>query len=128
MPIEIEIARHFWSRAIGLLGRRSLGARQGLLIIPCHSVHTCFMRWPIDVVFIDRAGNITRIAEHLRPWRWAAAPAPAHSCLEMKAGNAAALGLQVGLCLPQLAHPAIGNTVQLDIAAARAVRRGSRAP
>jgi uncharacterized membrane protein (UPF0127 family) len=128
IEIEIEIARHFWRRAIGLLGRRPLDARQGLLIIPCNSIHTCFMRWPIDVVFIDRAGNITRIVERLRPWRWAAARSRAHACLEMKAGNAAALDLQVGLCLPQLAHPALGNTVQLDVAAALAVRRRSRAP
>jgi uncharacterized membrane protein (UPF0127 family) len=112
MPIEITIARHFWSRAIGLLGRRTLGQRQGLLIIPCDSVHTCFMRWPIDVVFIDRTGTITRIVERLRPWRCAAARA--HACLELSAGNAAALGLQVGLCLPELAHPS-GDTVQLDI-------------
>jgi uncharacterized membrane protein (UPF0127 family) len=124
--MQITIARHFWSRAIGLLGRRSLGARQGLLIMPCDSIHTCFMRWPIDVVFIDRAGNITRIVERLRPWRWTAARA--HACLEIKAGNAALLGLQVGLCLPELAHPAPGNTVQLDIAAALAARRGSSAP
>jgi uncharacterized membrane protein (UPF0127 family) len=127
IKIEIQIARHFWRRAIGLLGRRSLGAHQGLLIIPCNSVHSCFMRWPIDVVFIDRAGNITRIVDHLRPWRWAAARAPAHACLEIQAGNAALLGLQVGLCLSQLAHPTLGNTVQLDVAAALA-RRGSNAP
>ena len=73
IKVEIEIARHFWRRAIGLLGRRSLGAHQGLLITPCDSVHTFFMRWPIDVVFIDRAGTITRIVERLQPWRCAAA-------------------------------------------------------
>jgi uncharacterized membrane protein (UPF0127 family) len=126
--IEIKIARHFWSRAIGLLGQRALGADQGLLIIPCDSVHTCFMRWPIDVVFIDCAGNITRIVEHLRPWRCTAARHPAHACVEIKAGNAALLGLHVGLCLPQLAHPTLDNTVRLDVAAALAVRRGSSAP
>ncbi len=111
MPIEITIARHFWSRAIGLLGQPALGERQGLLITPCDSVHTFFMRWPIDVVFIDRTGTITRIVERLRPWRCAAARA--HACLELSAGNAAALGLQVGLCLPELAHTS-GDTVQLD--------------
>jgi uncharacterized membrane protein (UPF0127 family) len=124
MTIEITVARHFWNRAIGLLGRRVLGERQGLLITPCDSVHTCFMRWPIDVVFIDRTGTITRIVERLRPWRCAAARA--HACLELSAGNAAALGLQVGLCLPELAHPR-GDIVLLDVAAAIAVQRASRA-
>jgi uncharacterized membrane protein (UPF0127 family) len=128
IEIEIKIARHFWSRAIGLLGRRALGAHQGLLITACDSVRTCLMRWPIDVVFIDRAGNITRIVEHLQPWRWAAARHPAHAGLEIQAGNAALLGLHVGLCLPQLAQPASADTVRLDVDAALAVRRGSSAP
>jgi uncharacterized membrane protein (UPF0127 family) len=122
--IEITIARHFWSRAIGLLGQHALGERQGLLIVPCDSVHTFFMRWPIDVLFIDRAGNITRIVERLRPWRCAAAPA--HSCLELCAGNAAALGLRVGLCLPQLAKPAPGNTMRLTLPASTTGHQNDR--
>lgn len=118
--IEITIARHFWSRAIGLLGQRALGERQGLLLIPCNGVHTFFMRWAIDVVFIDRAGNITRIVERLQPWRCAAAGPQAYSCLELGAGSVAALGLQVGLCLPELARPAAGGSMLLDLRASSA--------
>ncbi|WP_211471243.1 DUF192 domain-containing protein [Collimonas humicola] len=112
--LDIRIARYFWSRAIGLLGTRSLSDRQGLLIVPCNSVHTFFMLFAIDVVFIDRAGKISRIVEQMRPWRFAGAKA--HSCLELNAGNAARLGLQVGQCLSQLAHPVSEKIIRLDLA------------
>ena len=117
MQIEITVARHFISRAVGLLGQRALGERQGLLMIPCNGVHTLFMRMAIDVIFLDRCGRISGIIAHLPPWRCAGAPA--RSCLELCAGNAAALGLHVGLHLPQLADPAAGKVV-LDLPVSRA--------
>ncbi|MFT5644589.1 MAG: uncharacterized membrane protein (UPF0127 family) [Janthinobacterium sp.] len=124
MQLEITVAHHFLHRAIGLLGQRVLDDRQGLLIIPCNSIHTLFMRMAIDVVFIDRCGQISRIIEHMPPWRCAAAPGL--SCLELGAGNAALLGLHVGLRLPQLAHPVAGKTVLLDLPAPEAGNHRSR--
>ena len=113
MQIDILVARFFWQRAVGLLGKSLLNDRHGLLIVPCHSIHTYFMRFAIDVVFLDTTGKITCIVEHVQPWRLA--QAKAYSCLELNAGNAARLQLKVGQSLPQLAYPLSGKIVRIDL-------------
>ncbi|MDY7547401.1 DUF192 domain-containing protein [Glaciimonas sp. Gout2] len=113
MKIDVRIANNFWKRAVGLLGSLPLNDQQGMLISPCNSIHTCFMRLPIDAVFIDLDGNIMRIVEHIRPWKFAAAKA--HSCLELSAGNAARLGLKVDDCLAELAQPVTGKVIQIVV-------------
>jgi len=77
-----------WTRMRGLLGRSQLGAGEGLLLKPAGSVHTFFMRFPIDVVFIDRDGCVTRVVHALRPWR-AAGSRRARAVLELPAGACA---------------------------------------
>ncbi|MEI7880862.1 MAG: DUF192 domain-containing protein, partial [bacterium] len=47
------VADTFWKRSIGLMGKPGLKAGQGLLLSPCGSIHTCFMRFPIDIIFLD---------------------------------------------------------------------------
>lgn len=74
------------ARLRGLLGRRWLPAGEGLLLGPCASVHTCFLRFPIDVVFLDRDGRVLRVVEHLRPWRLTGHRG-ARSVLELSAGE-----------------------------------------
>ncbi len=73
------------TRMRGLLGRSQLGAGEGLLLKPASSVHTFFMRFPIDVVFIDREGRVTRVVRALRPWR-VAGSRRACAVLELPAG------------------------------------------
>ena len=84
-----------FTRMRGLLGRRGLGRGQGLFIEPTWSVHTWFMRFPIDVVFLDRDLTVLRIRKHLGPWR-AAARFRARSVLELAAGECDRLRLEVG--------------------------------
>jgi uncharacterized membrane protein (UPF0127 family) len=84
-----------FSRMRGLLGRRELPAGEGLLIRPAPSVHTFFMRFPIDVVFLNRDGEVLKVCEDVRPWR-AAAARRAHSTLELAAGEARRRGIAVG--------------------------------
>ena len=60
-----------FTRMKGLLGRRSLPPGQGLLLKPAGSIHTFFMRFPIDVVFCDRDLNVLRVVRDLGPWRMA---------------------------------------------------------
>jgi uncharacterized membrane protein (UPF0127 family) len=86
----------------GLLGRRSLDDGEGLLLEPASSVHTFFMRFPIDVVFLDREGSVSKIVENVRPWR-AAGCRGARSVVELSAGEAGRLGLRVGTRLSRLA-------------------------
>jgi uncharacterized protein len=79
----------------GLLGRPGLGPGEGMLIERTGSVHTFFMRFPIDVVFLDRQRTVVRVAANLRPWRVAAARR-ARAVVELPAGAAGALGLAAG--------------------------------
>jgi PAS domain S-box-containing protein len=90
-----EIAGDFLRRGRGLLGRKELLRGQGMLIRPTWSVHTWFMRFAIDVVFLDADLTVLKIAQRLRPWR-AAARRRAHQALELAAGECERLGLEVG--------------------------------
>lgn len=83
------------ARLRGLLGRDGLPEGHGLLIRPTWSVHTAFMRFPIDVVFLDRNMRVLQVTENLAPWR-AASRRGARSVLELPAGECARVGLAAG--------------------------------
>jgi uncharacterized membrane protein (UPF0127 family) len=83
------------SRLRGLLGRSGLGAGEGLLIRPASAIHTLFMRFAIDVVFIDRSGVVVKVVSALRPWRLAVGRR-ARCVLELAAGEAAARQIRPG--------------------------------
>lgn len=92
---HIRLANGVWSRFRGLMLTRALKEGEGLLIAPCYSVHTMFMRFSIDVIFLDSEDRVTKIAESLRPFRFAVGRG-ARRVLEISAGSAQALGLHVG--------------------------------
>jgi uncharacterized membrane protein (UPF0127 family) len=83
------------ARMRGLLGRDGLEPGSGMLIDASPSVHMFFMRFPVDVVFLDRDRKVVRVVEWLRPWRVAGARRAA-AALELPAGAAAAAGVEVG--------------------------------
>jgi uncharacterized membrane protein (UPF0127 family) len=89
------LARDTFSRMVGLLGRSGLAQGEGILLQPAGSIHTFFMRFPIDAVFLDRERRVVRIAASMKPWRTAAARR-SRSVLELAAGEAARIGLQPG--------------------------------
>ncbi|MBD0348048.1 MAG: DUF192 domain-containing protein [Thermoleophilia bacterium] len=91
-------------RMRGLLGRRRLEKDEGLLLRPAASIHTAFMRFAIDAVFVDADGAVLRVAGELRPWRTAAARGAA-TVIELPAGEAARRGLAEG---DRLVLPAAG--------------------
>src|SRR3954471_23986764 len=82
------LAGHPYSRMRGLLGRSGLAQGEGLLLQPAGSIHTFFMRFPIDAVFLDRERRVLHIATGVKPWR-AAAARRAKAVLELAAGEAA---------------------------------------
>jgi uncharacterized membrane protein (UPF0127 family) len=90
-----EVADRGLARMRGLLGRDGLEPGSGMLIDAAPSVHMFFMRFPIDVVFLDRDRKVVRVVERLRPWRIAGARRAA-AALELPAGAAAATGVGVG--------------------------------
>jgi uncharacterized membrane protein (UPF0127 family) len=81
----VEVAKTRADRRRGLLGRDALDVSAALLLTPCSAVHTVFMRFPIDVVFIDRDGHVKKIVRNLQPWRLAASPT-AHAVVELAGG------------------------------------------
>jgi uncharacterized membrane protein (UPF0127 family) len=79
----------------GLLGRKELPSGEGILLRPSGSVHTFFMRFPIDVVFLDRDLSVLSVAEDVRPWKMRGARG-AKAVLELPSGECARRGIRVG--------------------------------
>jgi uncharacterized protein len=92
---RLELALDSASRRKGLLGREGLERGTGLVIAPSNAVHTFFMRFPIDIVFLHRSGRVLKI-RHQVPARRLAVSATAHAVLELPAGAANEAGLKVG--------------------------------
>lgn len=82
---HIELADTMWTRLRGLLGRRDLPDGHGMRIRPSGSVHMMFMRFPIDVVFVDKHDRVVKTVRSLRPWRFSAARG-ARAAFELSAG------------------------------------------
>jgi uncharacterized protein len=89
------VADSFGTRLRGLLGRRGMDPDEGLLIRPAGSVHMFFMRFAIDVVFLDAELRVRKVVAGLRPWRMAGCRG-AKAALELPAGAAARAGIEVG--------------------------------
>ena len=90
-----RVASSFLARFRGLMLTASLEPGTGLLFPRTSSVHTHFMRYPIDVVFLDAESRVVSIRAELRPWRMAAAKR-ARFVLELPPGEAARVGLTEG--------------------------------
>lgn len=95
-PLEIEVADNFFTRFRGLMLRKSLPENQGLLISPCNSVHMCWMRFAIDIVYIDRNYKVLKIVENLRPWIGTSVCFKAWGVIEMNAGVVKKYGIKIG--------------------------------
>lgn len=85
-----ERAASFYSRFMGLMGRSTLPFGEGLWIDPCNSIHTFFMRIPIDVLFLDRERRVVKVFPALVPWRTTRIYGKARTVLELPAGTLAA--------------------------------------
>lgn len=95
VSLGVEVATSIRARLIGWLGRVQPPSGRGLWIAPCDAVHTIAMRFPIDLVFVSRAGLVLRIDARVKPWR-ARVCLGAYSVIELPAGEAARLGLRAG--------------------------------
>jgi uncharacterized protein len=86
LATQLEVADSGPKRNKGLLGRDGLAPGGGLWIVPCESVHTFFMRFPIDLVYLDRQNTVRKVSSAVGPWRLSAC-FTAHSILELPAGT-----------------------------------------
>jgi len=113
-PFKVLLAMTFWQRLKGLLGTHSLPAEQGLLLPGCSSIHMFGMRYPLDVIYLDREGKILKVVAELQPWQisgcWQAA-----AVLEVGSGMAARQGWQVGVRLEHLGYDAHKHAVEIKI-------------
>lgn len=119
--LRLSFAHRFVERLRGLLGHARLDDDRGLWIAPCGSVHTFGMRFPIDVVFVDRDGRVVRVAEQVAAGRMAFAR-KAVSVVEVAAGGIARIGLRAGQRL-SWSDSARGDRTPLSTAHGRAASR-----
>jgi uncharacterized membrane protein (UPF0127 family) len=89
-------ARTFISRLRGLQLKKTLPSSHGLLITPCKSIHTFFMRFSIDAVFIDENNTVLHIREGIKPRRVSKVVWNSRSVLELPSGVVSATGTKVG--------------------------------
>lgn len=91
---HIEEAAGLWGSFKGLMLRPQLPEGHGMLFRPARGIHTNFMRFPLDLVFFDKSGTVTKIRERIVPWRLDLTMAD--GCIEMNGGAARAAGIEVG--------------------------------
>ena len=92
---HVTVMDRYLSRMVGLLGRKSISSGEGVALRPGFSIHTAFMRFPIDVVFLDAELVVLKIDEAVRPFRTAACRG-AREVVELRAGECERRGLSVG--------------------------------
>lgn len=93
---KITVADKFWARMRGLMGKKDLKQGEGLLLAPCNAVHMMFMRFPIDVIFMDRDFIVVKILESFKPWRVSPVVRVAFQVVELMAGTASDKGIKTG--------------------------------
>lgn len=92
---SVDLADTSAKRRTGLLKHERLDAGEGLWIVPCESVHTFFMKFPIDLVYVDRGKKVRKVRSRMPAWRLSACLS-AHSIVELPAGTVEQSGTQVG--------------------------------
>ena len=83
------------ARMKGLLGKKTLPIKEAIILRPASSIHTHFMRFALDVIYLDRDDEIVKVVRNLVPWRFSAAKR-AHTVIEMVAGAITDKDLRVG--------------------------------
>jgi len=92
---KVRLAASLMDRTIGLLMTARLSAGEGMYLSPCKSIHTFFMRYPIDTLFLDANGTVIRQGT-LRPWRMSGWQAQCRGVLELMEGTLSRTGTRVG--------------------------------
>lgn len=81
------VARSSWRRLVGLIGRSALAPGEGLWLAPCNAIHSVFMRFSFDAVFLDREQRVVHLVRAMAPYRFSRIVPRAHSVLELPAGT-----------------------------------------
>lgn len=93
---ESDRAANPYTRGKGLIGRKNLARGEGLIIQPCNSIVMFFMRFPIDVVFVDGDGAVCHVLRAIKPWRTSSIVRQSKFVVELPAGTIEASGTELG--------------------------------
>ena len=93
---DLKEAAEFFQRLVGLMGRDRLENNEGLWMARCKAIHTFFMRFPIDVVFLDRDFIVKKTVKGLRPFRPVVSCRHAQGVLELPEGTIDRAQIQIG--------------------------------
>ena len=96
IPYQIEMADSFFKRFKGLMFRKDPIKDEGLWIVPCNAVHMFFMKFPIDIVLLNKQNEVVALHHDLKPWRMTKPVKAAYSTLELPAGSIEKLGICIG--------------------------------
>ncbi len=93
---KLELANTNWQRFKGLMGRKGIKAGGGLWLEPCADVHSLFMRFKFDAVFLDKDGIVLHLKENMKPWRISKYVFKGRVVLELPAGEIANKKIEIG--------------------------------
>jgi uncharacterized membrane protein (UPF0127 family) len=93
---RVEVARGMLRRGLGLMGRRGWPSSDGMVLTGCNSIHTFFMRMPIDVVYLDRESRVLRADGAMPPWRLGPIVWKAKTIVELPTGTIERSGTKPG--------------------------------
>ena len=93
---RVEVASTFWGRLRGFIGRTEPKRGEGLLFLRCDGIHTFWMSFDLDVLFLDEKGRVLEVYRSIRPWRRTRRVAGARYVLEVPVGTIDASGTQAG--------------------------------
>lgn len=93
---NVELADTYFSRLNGLMFRKQIPQDYGLIIAPCNSIHMFFMKFPIDVLFVDKENRVVDFIENIKPWRVSKVYWNASYVIELPAGKINELKMKKG--------------------------------
>ena len=82
-----KVAKTFNDRVLGLMFKKNMDLEESLLIQPCNSIHTCFMNFPIDVIFLSKNNEVVHLIRKMKPWRFSLVYFRSKKVLELRAGT-----------------------------------------
>lgn len=96
VAVEVSVADNFATRFVGLMGRSGLSPGHGLLLVPCFEIHSFFMRFEFDALYLNRDGQVVDRIERMKPWRIGKIVRGSRGVLELPGGAIAESGTQIG--------------------------------
>lgn len=96
VAVDVRMADNVFKRFCGLMGKPGLPPFHGLWIVPCNDIHSCFMRFEFDAIFVDKENRVLHLVERMKPWRVSKFVKGGRAVLELPAGTIEASRTQIG--------------------------------